>query len=50
MSYTTRIKNEIAEIESTKSEMIAEISGFIRNNGYIENNILYLNRIYNLFI
>ena len=42
MSYTTRIKNEIAEIESTKSEMIAEISGFIRNNGYIENNILYL--------
>ena len=42
MSYTTKIKNEIAQINSTKSEMIAEISGFIRNNGYIENDVLYL--------
>ena len=42
MSYTTKIKNEIAQIKCTKSEMIAEISGFIRNNGYLENNTLYL--------
>lgn len=42
MSYTTSIKNEVAFIERTKSEMIAELSGFIRNNGYIENNVLTL--------
>lgn len=33
MSYTTTIKEEISNIKSTKSEMIAELSGFIRNNG-----------------
>lgn len=42
MSYTTEIKKEISSIISTKSEMIAELSGFIRNNGVIENNILSL--------
>lgn len=42
MSYTTEIKKEISSIISTKSEMIAELSGFIRNNGIIENNILSL--------
>lgn len=42
MSYTTKIKNEISKIENTKSESIAELSAFIRNNGYIENNCLYL--------
>ena len=42
MSYTTKIKNEISKIENTKSETIAELSGFIRNNGYIDNGILYL--------
>ena len=35
MSYTTSIKNEIAFLEKFKSETIAELSGFIRNNGYI---------------
>ncbi len=33
MSYTVTIKEEISNIESTKSEMIAELSGFVRNNG-----------------
>lgn len=42
MSYTTKIKDEISKIENTKSETIAELSGFIRNNGNIENNTLYL--------
>jgi hypothetical protein len=42
MSYTTKIKNEIAQIENTESETIAELSAFIRNNGYIENECLYL--------
>ena len=42
MSYTTSIKNEIAFLEKFKSETIAELSGFIRNNGYIDNNKLFL--------
>lgn len=42
MSYTTRIKNEIINIYSTKSEAIALLSGFVRNNGYINNNVLHL--------
>ena len=32
MSYTVTIKEEISHIKSTKSEMIAELSGFVRNN------------------
>ena len=42
MSYTIKIKNEISKIENTKSESIAELSAFIRNNGYIDDNCLYL--------
>ena len=42
MSYTIDIKKEISAINSTKSEMIAELSGFVRNNGSVENNILSL--------
>lgn len=38
MSYTINIKEEISEIESTKSELIAELSGYIRNNGNITND------------
>ena len=40
MSYTIKIKEEITNIKNTKSEMIAELSGYIRNNGYVENNSL----------
>ena len=32
MSFTVTIKEEISNIKSTKSEMIAELSGFVRNN------------------
>ena len=35
MSYTTQIKNEISKLYNTKSEMIAELSAFVRNNGNI---------------
>ena len=42
MSFTTNIKDEISKIEGTKSESIAELSGFVRNNGVINNNILTL--------
>ena len=38
MSFTVKIKEEIASIENSKSEVIAEISGYIRNNGLISNN------------
>ena len=33
MSYTIKIKEEISTIKSTKSEQIAELSAYIRNNG-----------------
>ena len=42
MSYTTKIKNEIIELDLGKSETIALLSGFIRNNGSISNNELIL--------
>lgn len=42
MSFTTTIKDEISKLEVTRSEYIAELSGFVRNNASIENNILYL--------
>lgn len=38
MSYTVKIKEEISTIESTKSELIAELSGYLRNNGTIHKN------------
>lgn len=42
MSYTTSIKEEISTVKSTKSEMIAELSGFIRNNGTLSDNTIIL--------
>lgn len=42
MSYTVRIKDEIASINCTKSEMIAELSGFIRNNGSLSDGTIIL--------
>lgn len=42
MSYTTKIKNEITKIEESKSELIALLSAFVRNNGYVEEETLYL--------
>lgn len=42
MSYTTRIKEEIASIPTTKSETIAELAGFIRNNGTITKDSIAL--------
>ena len=42
MSYTTHIKEEIASIQNTKSETIAELAGFIRNNATISNDSITL--------
>ncbi len=38
MSYTTQIKEEISKNMGSKSEMIAELSGYIRNNGHYTSN------------
>ena len=37
MSYTTKIKEEICQKKNEKSEIIAELSGFMRNNGSIKD-------------
>ena len=42
MSFTSQIKEEISSIKNTKSETIAELSGFIRNNGYFLDKIMVL--------
>ena len=44
MSYTSKIKDEISlkDTDYTKTEMIAELSGFIRNNGVIKDNSILL--------
>ena len=42
MSFTSQIKEEISSIKNTKSEIIAELSGFIRNNGYFLDKIMVL--------
>ena len=42
MSFTTTIKEEISRIDNTRSESIAELSGFLRNNGECDDNIIEL--------
>ena len=42
MSFTTEIKNEISKINTTRSESISELSGFVRNNASIVDNNIYL--------
>jgi len=57
MSFTTTIKEEISRIENSKSENIAELSGFLRNSGSYEDeaidliteNATVVKRIYKLF-
>ena len=38
MSYTITIKEEISSIKNTESVLIAELSGYIRNNGIINKD------------
>ncbi|MDD3048783.1 MAG: DNA-binding protein WhiA [Bacilli bacterium] len=40
MSFSIEIKNEIARLESEKAENISELSAFIRNNAYIDEQII----------
>ena len=50
MSFTVQIKEEISHIDSTKSEKIAELSGYIRNNSSIVKNkiIMTTENIFNV--
>ena len=38
MSYTNKIKNEITDVDYPTTEDMALVSGFIRNNGYIDGD------------
>ena len=42
MSFTTTIKEEITKIEISSSEKIAELSGYVRNNGLIEKEKVFM--------
>ena len=42
MSFTTTIKEEISRINNTRSESIAELSGFLRNNGVCDESSIEL--------
>ncbi len=42
MSFATNVKNEIVKYEGSKTENIALLSGFIRNNGTVEKNSIFL--------
>ncbi len=42
MSYSTEIKNEITTLNNSNKEIISILAGFIRNNGYIKDNDLFL--------
>ena len=44
MSFATDVKNEISDLRLSKSENIAELSAFIRNNGHISNDSILLYR------
>lgn len=43
MSFTSEIKNEISLLNITKSEKIAELSGFIRAGSRISENLIEIN-------
>lgn len=42
MSFATIVKNEITKYDGTKTENIALLSGFIRNNGEIDEKGIVL--------
>lgn len=42
MSFATDVKNEISDLRLSKSENIAELSAFIRNNGHISDTSILL--------
>ena len=56
MSFSTDIKNEVTRLETSKEELISELSAIVRNSALIDNNItIYIEnnsvarRIFKLF-
>ncbi len=56
MSFSTDIKNEVTRLDSSKEELISELSAIVRNSAIIDNNItIYIEnnsvarRIFKLF-
>ena len=48
MSFSTEIKNEVTKLDSTKLELISELSAIVRNSAIIEESIkiaIELNRL-----
>lgn len=43
MSFSTQIKNEISLLQTSRSEAIAELSGYVRNNALLEEKHIILN-------
>lgn len=43
MSFSTEIKNEISLLQTSRSEAIAELSGYVRNNALLEEKHIILN-------
>ena len=56
MSFATNVKNEICDLRLSKTENIAELSAFVRNNGHFSNgeillyteNMLIATRVYTI--
>ena len=42
MSFATNVKNEICDLRLSKTENIAELSAFVRNNGHFSNGEILL--------
>ena len=40
MSFSTDIKNEVTRLESTKEELISELSAIVRNSAVISNSMV----------
>ena len=40
MSFSTDIKNEVTRLDSTKEELISELSAIVRNSALIDNSII----------
>ena len=40
MSFSTDIKNEVTRLDSSKEELISELSAIVRNSAIIENDIV----------
>lgn len=42
MSFSVKTKEELSQLKNTSSELVAVLSGFVRNNGYIKDDKLII--------